>query len=90
MTITKYSVGRQLLASLLANDEPEFVRILDVHCLQVRASRVDFDAEIARVIDQINEGETALGLDIDPASAKMIRIQMKGRLASKREERLAA
>lgn len=90
MTITKYSVGRQLLASLLANDEAEFVRILDAHCLQIRGSRVDCDAEIARVIDQINEGETALGLDNDLASAKMVRIQMQGRLVAKREELLAA
>lgn len=91
MTITKCSVGRQLLASLLANDEPGFVRILDAHCLQIRGSRVDIDAEIARVIDQINEGETELGLDNDPASAKMVRIQLKGRLATtQREELLAA
>ncbi|MCX7172747.1 MAG: hypothetical protein NT159_02195 [Proteobacteria bacterium] len=89
-TLTKSSVGRQLLASLLANNEPEFVRILDAHCLQLRGNSVDFEAEIARVIEQIREGETTLGLDCDLASSKTIKTQMKDRLATKREELLAA
>lgn len=88
--MTKYSVGRQLLAALLANNEPEFVRILDAHCLQVRGSRIDFEAEIARVIDQIREAEAALGLDNDLASSKMVKIQMRDRMVTKREELLAA
>jgi len=90
MISTHATIGRQLLVALISNDEPEFVRILNAHCLQIRGNRFDREAEIRGVLDQIREAEIALGLDYDLATWKMARSQMNDRLAANREERLAA
>ncbi|MDD5175376.1 MAG: hypothetical protein PHQ05_02985 [Sterolibacterium sp.] len=90
MISTNISVGHQLLVAMIANNEPEFTRILDAACLQIRGNRFDMDAEIDRVIDQVRKGEIALGLEYDLASWKMVRSEMKERLAAKKEALLAA
>ena len=90
MTSTNISVGRQLLVAMISDNELEFVRVLDAACLHIRGNRLDTDAEIDRVIDQIREGEIALGLEYDLASWRMVRSEMKERLAPKNEVLLAA
>ena len=90
MTSTSMSVGRQLLVALIANDEPEFIRILDAACRQMRGNRLATDAEIDRLTDQLRAGETALGLAHDPASCKMVRAQLQQRLAPNQDVLLAA
>lgn len=90
MTITQSNVGRELLVALTSNDESEFVRILDAFCLQIRGNRLDIDREIARVLDQLREGELALGLAYDLASWKVVKSEMMDRLSRNEEELLAA
>lgn len=90
MTSTNMSVGRQLLVAMISNNEAEFIRTLDAACLHIRGNRFDTAAEIDRVIDQIREGEIALGLAHEPAGWKMVRAEMKERLAPKKEVLLAA
>lgn len=90
MTSTNINVGRQLLVALISNNEPEFVRVLDAACLQIRGNRLDTVAEINRVMAQVRESESALGLDFDLATRKMISLAMTERLAPKTEALLAA
>ena len=90
MMTTHASIGRQLLAAMISNDEAGFIRILDAHCLHIRGGGLDQDHEIARVLDQFREGERTLALEHDLAASKMIRSEMLDRLARGQEELLAA
>ena len=75
---------------MISNNEAEFMHILDATCLNIRSNRLDTDAEIDRVLDQIHEGEISLGLAYDLASRKMVRSEMAERLAARKEALLAA
>lgn len=90
MTTTNISVGRQLLDAMISNNEPEFIQVLETVCRQIRGNRLDTAVEIDRVIDQLRDGESVLGLDRDLASWKMVRSEMKERLAANKEVLLAA
>ncbi len=90
MTSTNISVGRQLLVAMLSNNEPEFVRVLAAHCLQILGNRLNIETEISHVLNQIRESEIALGLEYDLASWKMVKSEMKQLLAPKRKALLAA
>lgn len=90
MISTNSGVGRQLLVAMMLNDEAEFVRILDVHCLQVHGNRFDPETEIFRLINQFCDAERALGLENDPASSRILRSELIERLVPQQEARLAA
>ena len=90
MTSTNISVGRQLLVAMISNNEPEFIRVLDAACFQIRGNRLSIEAEISNVLNQIRESEIALGLEYDLASWKMVRCEMQERLAPNKEVLLAA
>ena len=90
MTSTQANIGRQLLVAMISNDEAEFVRILDAHCLQIRGHRLERDTAIEATIEEFRAAEISLGLDCDRASCKVIRSEMMDRLATKQQELLAA
>jgi len=90
MISTHATIGRQLLVALISNDESAFIRILDAHCLHIRSDGLERDREIARVLDQIREGEIALGLDYDLAAWKMVQSEMRDRLKRSQAVLLAA
>ena len=90
MTTHNLNVGSQLLAAILANDEPEFVRVLDAHCHQIRSADGDVGAEIDTVCAQLQARETALGLQPDGATRRMLATQLADRLMPSGEHLLAA